>query len=984
MSTPNQESGLNAYLEAVNYLFHSNDQKLRKKANKFLVEFESKPESWDISYQALLKDNLPEEAYYNALNILKNKIKYDFGNYSENPQYIEKLLSFFFNNIDKFKKSKHYILINYCDCIGKAFLFSGNKFNLYLKNFVNKLSGQNDDIDSLISLLLIFNFITEALFDERIVLDAKSKQNIKQNIINISNDVYKFIIILINKLTTISDINIKNFISKQILETVNNYLYIDYGESVIEKFNKEYLPIIDFIFNIDEKNLDKHCDCICSLLNLPLYKENMRDLAKIVFAKILQFKDIFYKSIESLDNEQTSFYIDVFTLMVENNFPEILKENRLDFFQIIVDLTKKCPEKKMYTIVDFFSHFNTFLYRDNYSIEEIMKKMKNIFIQLILNFMCLTKFDDEIFLKLNSNKTKIFQNHEEYNITLDFRRAARELLKDFVQNYAFDFIFIDILYPEFEKVVQKIKENQNNINNWCKLENILFIFSCIIKYSYSDDPSFKNVEILFETIFDIPKEYTQIMRTVTDILDNSCGCLSNNKNLLEKGFKYLMNGLDNELIIKYCSVSAKTLLNDYKEIMSESRQFLMSLYENKIKNNILDNEKYIYILEGLSIAIAYSDKDKEKENFEIIKKYLIQIMSQWVLGLYEAKNILEKNNIFSPEENDRFCKILSILKSISEGAFESLCDSHKKIMYEILSELYPSLLYILQKLSTDSNIVEKIIQLLKIYMRGLLDNFIQFIPDYVKCIINGYKLSPISSYIYAFEILISAFPNRKEQELMTLLNSTFKEICQITLNNYIKNINDLNIHVQLGEDFYGMLYRSMKNSPLIILESDFLEDLIKISLDYMTTIELHTAKNIMTFICYFIKFQQSDYFQELIKNDKSTTEKYVKIIKNQMNKYGSILCQKILQIYINTSLEQIIETVSKLFEEFIYYNKTLVINGMSIYLKECPNDILTNKEKETFIKLIDNYSIRSKDFNKFLDNFINRCISKQIRARGSN
>ena len=140
----------------------------------------------------------------------------------------------------------------------------------------------------------------------------------------------------------------------------------------------------------------------------------------------------------------------------------------------------------------------------------------------------------------------------------------------------------------------------------------------------------------------------------------------------------------------------------------------------------------------------------------------------------------------------------------------------------------------------------------------------------------------------------------------------------------------------------------------------------------------------MTFICYFIKFQQSDYFQELIKNDKSTTEKYVKIIKNQMNKYGSILCQKILQIYINTSLEQIIETVSKLFEEFIYYNKTLVINGMSIYLKECPNDILTNKEKETFIKLIDNYSIRSKDFNKFLDNFINRCISKQIRARGSN
>jgi hypothetical protein len=325
---------------------------------------------------------------------------------------------------------------------------------------------------------------------------------------------------MIKKLPTIEDNNLKNFISKQILETINNYLYINLTEDVILKFNDEYLPIINFIFQIDEENLEKHNECICSLLYLPLQKEKMQNLAKIIFSKIFEFKDIFYKSIESLDDEQSSFYIDIFTLMVEQNMDEILKENRLDFFQIIVDLTKKCPEKKMYTIVDFFSHFNTFLYRDNYSIEEIMKKMKNIFIQLILNFMCLTKFDDEIFLKLNSNKTKIFQNHEEYNITLDFRRAARELLKDFVQNYAFDFIFIDILYPEFEKVVQKIKENQNNINNWCKLENILFIFSCIIKYSYSDEPSFKNVEILFETIFDIPKEYTQIMRTVTDILDN--------------------------------------------------------------------------------------------------------------------------------------------------------------------------------------------------------------------------------------------------------------------------------------------------------------------------------------------------------------------------------------------------------------------------------------------------------------------------------
>ena len=77
---------------------------------------------------------------------------------------------------------------------------------------------------------------------------------------------------------------------------------------------------------------------------------------------------------------------------------------------------------------------------------------------------------------------------------------------------------------------------------------------------------------LFYTIFDIPKEYSQIIRTVTDIMDNSAGILSDSKELLSKGFQYLINGLDNDLIIKYCSVSAKNLLSNNKEKMSESRR----------------------------------------------------------------------------------------------------------------------------------------------------------------------------------------------------------------------------------------------------------------------------------------------------------------------------------------------------------------------------------------------------------------------------
>ena len=978
----NQESKINAFLEAVNYLFHSNDKDLKVKANKFLVEFESKPESWDISYQVLLKDNLPEEAYYNALNILKNKIKYDFGNYTENPEYIEKLLSFFLDNIDKYKKMKNYILINYCDCIGKAFLFTEDKFNDLLKKFTIKLSEQNTDIDSLLSLLLIFNFICETKFDKRMVIDNNSKLIFSEHIKKIASDVFKFLVFMINKLNTIDNDNLKHFIQNQILETINNYLYIDFDEEVILKFSNEYLPIINFIFQINEENLDKHGECICSLLNLPLQENNMRNLAQIIFSKILQFKEILNKSFESIDDEQASFYIEVFTSMVGNNLEELLQENRIDFLEIIVELTKKCPSNKIMTIVDFFCYFNDYLFDKKYSMDDIMKNFKNLFLKTILNFINLTKFDDQIFAKLNITKTKALKDDDEYNKTLDYRYAAKELLINFIENYELNFIFDDLLFPEFVKVVNKIKENQNNLNSWCKMENLLFIFSCICKYSKTSDKNIKNVIILFHTMFEIPSQYIQIIRIVTDILDNCSSILSQDKDLLLKGFKFLLNGLNNDLVIKYCSVSAKNLIKNNREIMSELRKDFMNLYENKYKNNIISNDKYLMIVEGMIYAITFTKKENEQNDYSQIKSDIVQIFKQWVLYIQNAKGVLEKNNNLTPEQNNEVNQLLIILKSISSSAFESLTESHKKIMDEILQELYPIINYILQKLSKDKDIVENCIQLIKVYMRGLVNSFIKFIPEYVKCIINGYKISPISSYLYGFEVLVTVFPNRKEKELIDLLNGTFNELCKITFNSYIKNINDLDIYTQIGEDFYGMLYRTMKQSPQIVLKSQILEDLINVSLNFITTNQIQVAKNIIIFLRYFIKFQQSNFYYDMYKQDKNEAENCKKINQNQIEKFSSTLCQKILQIYINSSIQQITEEVTDLFEIFIFCQKPLVIKGMNTFLQECPNDILTNKEKKHFMNLIQESS--KDEFKEFLNDFINRCINKQIRNRGQN
>ena len=984
MQGNNQQYGVDAYLSAVNLLFHSENKDLKVKANKFLVDFETKFESWDVAFQVLIKDNLSEEAYYNALNILKRKIKYDFGNFSENPEYIEKLLSFLETNIDKFKKLKHYILINYCDCVGKAFLFTGDKFKSMLQKFTIKLYNQKDDINNLISLLLIFNFICETCYDKSIVIDDKSRKKIRDNLKDISDDVFQFIIFLINKVNTYQDKQLQYFIINQILDTLINYLDIDLDEDIYIKFNKEYLPIINFIFTINEENLEKYSDCICNLLNFPLNEGKMRPLAQIIFSKILQFKDIFYKTFESLDEEQVSFYIDVFTSMVENNFDEILNEKRYDLFQIIVDLTKKSPAKKIDIIGDFFKDLNEYLYSQNYSIEETMNIFKNIFIQLILNLINLTKFEVDIFSKLNITKTKFLSSNDEYNNTLDFRISAKDIIEDFINNYGFNFIFNEILFPEFNKIILKIKENQKNINNWCEMENLIYIFSCMIQFLNMEEESNENIIIFLYTIFDIPKEFIQITRVISEIVDNCPKLiLISNKELLFKCLKYLVNGLDNELILKYCSVSAKELLTKTKEIMSEFRLDLLSLYETKLKNKILDNSKYLYIVEGIITVVTYSDKNKN--NYDIIKNTIVSIMQLWVISLQEAKTLLEKNNQLSPEDDKKLNELLIILKNISRAAFEGLFEDNKIIMYEILVEIWPSIIFILNKMSTNINIVENIIQFLKIYMRELKDNFIQFIPEYVKCIINGYKLSPISSYLYAFEILVTVFPMPKTKEIKIILNNTFNEFCKITLNGYIKKEFDLNIFVNIGEDFFGMLYRIINISPLLLLENEECDNIIQTSLNYINTPQIQISKNIMTFFSYIISFKESKSFQKIKEIDNITSEKCQKIIQNRINNFSSILCKKILDIFIEATVEQIRENVTELFLDFIKYQKSLVINGMQMHLKDVPNDILTNKEKIDFINLINKYSKENKnELLNFIDNFVNRCIGKQLRSRGEN
>ena len=133
-------------------------------------------------------------------------------------------------------------------------------------------------------------------------------------------------------------------------------------------------------------------------------------------------------------------------------------------------------------------------------------------------------------------------------------------------------------------------------------------------------------------------------------------------------------------------------------------------------------------------------------------------MKPWILYLDEAKKLYEKNenniNILSKDDYERLNHLLIILKYSSRAAFEGLNDDSKNIMYEIFCELWPKTIIIFENNLKEGDLVENVIQMIKIYIKGLYMNFKQFIPKYIELIINGYRLKPISSFLYGYEILI--------------------------------------------------------------------------------------------------------------------------------------------------------------------------------------------------------------------------------------
>jgi hypothetical protein len=183
------------FKKAVHLLYFETNTDLKKLADQYLCNFDRSAEAWDISINVLNTADLEEEAYFNASQILKKKIRFDFGNYTENKVISQTLCNFLIEKIIQFKNHKFYLLTNLCKCFSLLTVFCHHLNPDMIKELVEKLN--NSGVKNQLSLLLVFNYLAENVQDDEIVIDETYMRGYETYLYTISPEIITFLDFLV-------------------------------------------------------------------------------------------------------------------------------------------------------------------------------------------------------------------------------------------------------------------------------------------------------------------------------------------------------------------------------------------------------------------------------------------------------------------------------------------------------------------------------------------------------------------------------------------------------------------------------------------------------------------------------------------------------------------------------------------------------------------------------------------------------------------
>lgn len=533
-------------------LMNSNKPTFISIANKYINRFIKSKESFEVALSILKTSDLDYTIYFNSINILKNKLKYNFGNYCDDKIKIAELASIVIDSIDRLNSTnKSYILETLAHCLAYLFMFGFKcnemMFEIILNNFSQKISLNSSSNNSIIVTnyyicysSFLYN-ITQILYEDSIVVDKRHMKEYSNVLPNLSNVVLDSINSIIQNQNLINTNDSNAFLSNILLNCINVWMEFGFPDKCLENMClPEYKSILDFIFAINQKNLIQHKIAICQFIS----QNHIEPLTNLIVERVVHLKEYVNEAINSKNGDTINFFIDIYETLCISKMNLILNFKAYEIFEIYLNLTKICDKTRIMYSCDFWSlnFIPVILSSNEYS---KCPELLSIIDSAIRSIISKAKWSNDIFARLNTEKQSNIKD-EEYDDELRVRSAIKEFLIGISRNlFSFKYLYTTYFQKEIINIIGKLKDDLSNVKSWGIFEALIY---CI--YCFSDTAQKGDIPLIEEillTAIEVPVDFCQIYRVVTDLIDNLVNILSKNTDLLKTSFQYLAKGLDNDL-----------------------------------------------------------------------------------------------------------------------------------------------------------------------------------------------------------------------------------------------------------------------------------------------------------------------------------------------------------------------------------------------------------------------------------------------------
>jgi hypothetical protein len=106
---------------------------------------------------------------------------------------------------------------------------------------------------------------------------------------------------------------------------------------------------------------------------------------------------------------------------------------------------------------------------------------ESLIFDLIFGFFKLLKFDDDVFIQLNTKKIKEVDKNQDYKKTDEYRDNLGIFFSDVSKYLTFTNFYDKILFPQISSAVNILKQDVSNITIWSTFEGLIYCFMKISK-----------------------------------------------------------------------------------------------------------------------------------------------------------------------------------------------------------------------------------------------------------------------------------------------------------------------------------------------------------------------------------------------------------------------------------------------------------------------------------------------------------------------